>query len=438
MYKNSLVKLFTNKINRKRLKIGIVGLGYVGLPLLYAFSKNKKIKVFGFDNDKSKIKKLVLGKSYINYFKKENINEMILNKVQFTFNFSRIKEVDIIILCLPTPLKKNKIPDMSYINNFLKQNSKYFQKNQAISLESTTYPGTSREIVLPHILKKKFIPGEDFALIYSPEREDPGNKKFNLSKIPKVVGGLTKNCKDIGSKIYSLLNIKIIKTSSIEIAEFTKILENVYRSVNIGLVNELKMLCLKMNIDIFEIINAAKTKPFGFQAFYPGPGYGGHCIPIDPFLLSWVAKRYNFKTKFIKLSGEINSRIISRIEKKIMKMLNKKSEKILILGVAYKKNVDDYRESPALVLMNKLSQRKINFDYYDPYVKMINNSRSLKKISKIKSIKLIYKNISSYNLVVLITDHDLVDYGKLQKYSKLILDSRGVYKYGQFRNVISI
>ena len=438
MYKNSLVKLFTNKINRKRLKIGIVGLGYVGLPLLYAFSKNKKIKVFGFDNDKSKIKKLVLGKSYINYFKKENINEMILNKVQFTYNFSRIKEVDIIILCLPTPLTKNKIPDMSYINNFLKQNSKYFQKNQAISLESTTYPGTSREIVLPHILKRKFIPGQDFALIYSPEREDPGNKKFNLSKIPKVVGGLTKNCKDIGSKIYSLLNIKIIKTSSIEIAEFTKILENVYRSVNIGLVNELKMLCSKMKIDIFEIINAAKTKPFGFQAFYPGPGYGGHCIPIDPFLLSWVAKRYNFETKFIKLSGEINSKIISLIDKKIIKTVNKKSGKILILGVAYKKNVDDYRESPALVLMNKLSQRKINFDYYDPHVKIINNSRSLKKISKKKSIRLIYKNISSYNLVVLITDHDLVDYSKLQKYSKLILDSRGVYKYGQFDNVISI
>ena len=438
MCKNSLVKLFTNKINRKRLKIGIVGLGYVGLPLLYAFSRNKRIKVFGFDNDKSKIKKLVLGKSYINYFKKENINEMILNKVQFTYNFSRIKEVDIIILCLPTPLTKNKIPDMSYINNFLKQNSKYFQKNQAISLESTTYPGTSREIVLPHILKRKFIPGKDFALIYSPEREDPGNKKFNLSKIPKVVGGLTKNCKDIGSKIYSLLNIKIIKTSSIEIAEFTKILENVYRSVNIGLVNELKMLCSKMKIDIFEIINAAKTKPFGFQAFYPGPGYGGHCIPIDPFLLSWVAKRYNFETKFIKLSGEINSKIISLIDKKIIKTVNKKSGKILILGVAYKKNVDDYRESPALVLMNKLSQRKINFDYYDPHVKIISNSRSLKKISKKKSIRLIYKNISSYNLVVLITDHDLVDYSKLQKYSKLILDSRGVYKYGQFDNVISI
>ena len=438
MYENSLVKLFTNKINRKKLKIGIVGLGYVGLPLLYAFSRNKKIKVFGFDSDKSKIKKLVLGKSYINYFKKENINEMILNKVQFTYNFSRIKEVDIIILCLPTPLKKNKIPDMSFINNFLKQNSKYFQKNQAISLESTTYPGTSREIVLPYILKRKFIPGQDFALIYSPEREDPGNKKFNLSKIPKVVGGLTNNCKDIGSKIYSLLNIKIIKTSSIEIAEFTKILENVYRSVNIGLVNELKMLCTKMKIDIFEIINAAKTKPFGFQAFYPGPGYGGHCIPIDPFLLSWVAKRYNFETKFIKLSGEINSRIISSIDKKILKIVNKKSGKILILGAAYKKNVDDYRESPALVLMNKLSQRKINFDYYDPYVKMINNSRSLKKISNIKSIRLTYKNISSYNLVVLITDHDLVDYSKLQKYSKLILDSRGVYKYGQFDNVISI
>ena len=320
MYKNSLVQLYTNKINRKRLKIGIIGLGYVGLPLLYAFSKNKRIKVLGFDNDKSKIKKLVLGRSYINYFKKENIHEMILNKVQFTFNFSRIKEVDIIILCLPTPLKKNKVPDMSYINNFLKQNSKYFQKNQAISLESTTYPGTSREIVLPHILKRKFVPGQDFALIYSPEREDPGNKKFNLSKIPKVVGGLTDNCREIGSKIYSLLNIKIIKTSSIEIAEFTKILENVYRSINIGLVNELKILCTKMKIDIFEIINAAKTKPFGFQAFYPGPGYGGHCIPIDPFLLTWVAKRYNFETKFIKLSGEINTKIILLIFEKIKKI----------------------------------------------------------------------------------------------------------------------
>ena len=291
---------------------------------------------------------------------------------------------------------------------------------------------------MPHILKRKFRPGQDFSIIYSPEREDPGNKKFNLTKIPKVVGGLTNNCRDIGSKIYSLLNIKIIKTSSIEIAEFTKILENVYRSINIGLVNELKMLCLKMKIDIFEIIKAAKTKPFGFQAFYPGPGYGGHCIPIDPFLLTWVAKRYKFETKFIKLSGEINSKIISLIDKKIKKIIKKKNEKVLILGVAYKKNVDDYRESPALVLMNKLAQRKINFDYYDPHVKMINNSRSLKKISKIKSIKLNYKNVSSYNMVVIITDHEIIDYNKLQKCSKLILDSRGVYKYGLFDNVISV
>ena len=438
MYKNSLVQLYTNKINRKRLKIGIIGLGYVGLPLLYAFSKNKRIKVLGFDNDKSKIKKLVLGRSYINYFKKENIHEMILNKVQFTFNFSRIKEIDIIILCLPTPLKKNKVPDMSYINNFLKQNSKYFQKNQAISLESTTYPGTSREIVLPHILKRKFVPGQDFALIYSPEREDPGNKKFNLSKIPKVVGGLTDNCREIGSKIYSLLNIKIIKTSSIEIAEFTKILENVYRSINIGLVNELKILCAKMKIDIFEIINAAKTKPFGFQAFYPGPGYGGHCIPIDPFLLTWVAKRYNFETKFIKLSGEINTKVILLIFEKIKKILKKKkNEKVLILGVAYKKNVDDYRESPSLRLMNLLEKNKIKYDYYDPFIPRIRNSRSL-KISQISSIKLDFKKIKSYSAVIIITDHDGINYENIRKNSKIILDSRGVFQFSKYKNVVSV
>ena len=424
-------------IKNKKIKIGIVGLGYVGLPLAYAFCK-KKIKVLGFDTDDKKIKVLKSKKSYISYFSNNKIKEMLNNGLELYRDFKKISEVDCLILCLPTPLTKKKSPDMSYIKNSMKSISKHLRSGQTLSLESTTYPGTCRSVILPFIEKRGFKVGKDFFLIYSPEREDPGNKKYSLFKIPKVVGGMTSECLRIGTKIYELLSVKVVKVSSIEIAEFTKLLENIYRSINIGLVNELKMFCTKMKIDIFEIINAAKTKPFGFQAFYPGPGYGGHCIPIDPFLLTWAAKKYNFETKFIKLSGETNSKIISLIHKKITKLCKKKNEKILILGVAYKKNVDDYRESPALVLMNKLSQKKIDFDYYDPYVKMINNSRSLKKISKLKSIKLNYKNISSYHLVVLITDHDLIDYSKLQKYSKLILDTRGVYKYGQFNNVISI
>lgn len=437
--KNTFIKRFRKKINDRSLNIGIVGLGYVGLPLLYAFSKTK-VNLIGFDHDTKKIKKLNGGKSYINYFQNNNIVEMLRKNTIFTNDFTNLSNVDIIILCLPTPLKKDKSPDMSYIKNFLKDNSKYFVKNQAISLESTTYPGTCREVILPYILKKKFNPGIDFAIIYSPEREDPGNKHFSLTKIPKVVGGYTESCKNVGKLIYSLLKIKIVTTSSIEIAEFTKILENVYRSVNIGLVNELKMLCQKMKIDIFEIINAAKTKPFGFQAFYPGPGYGGHCIPIDPFLLTWVAKKFNFETRFIKLSGEINSKIILSIARQIEKILkDKHKQKVLIFGAAYKKNVDDYRESPALALMNKLYKKKIKFDYYDPYVKEIHRSRSLQKNKKIKSIKLNYEKIKKdYSLVVIITDHDDINYSRLRKSSKIILDSRGVYKYKKFENVISV
>lgn len=431
-----LSNLIKKKILKKKLKIGIVGLGYVGLPLANAFSK-KNIQVYGFDQDKKKIENLIFGKSYINYFKDKNIREMLNNKARFFSDFKKISEVDIIILCLPTPIKKNKSPDMSYINNFLKKNKKYFRINQSISLESTTYPGTCRELILP-IIQKKFNIGKNFSCIYSPEREDPGNKKFRISKIPKVVGGITKECVKIGQQIYGLLGVKIVTTSSIEIAEFSKILENVYRSVNISLVNEMKILCNKMRLDIFEIINIAKTKPFGFQAFYPGPGYGGHCIPVDPFLLSWLAKKYNFETKFIKLSGYINQKIIKIIEKKIVSLTKlKKNKKVLILGVAYKKNVDDYRESPSLELMNLLEKRKIKYDYYDPYVPQIVNSRSL-IINKISSIKLNVKKIKLYDVVVLITDHDAINYEQIRKNSKIILDSRGVFKFLKYKNVINI
>ncbi len=318
-----MINILKKKIKKKTIIVGIVGLGYVGLPLAKTFIRNH-VKVYGFDTDKNKIKMLINGKSYINYLKNKDILNM-RSKLEPFSSFEKIYDCDAIILCLPTPIKKNKSPEMKYIENSLKNIQKYLRKGQILSLESTTYPGTTEEVILPYL--KKFTIGKNFFLVYSPEREDPGNKKYSNEKIPKVIGGITKNCLSIGHKLYQLMGTNIIKVSSVRIAEMTKLLENIYRSVNIGLVNELKLLCKKMNLNIFEIINTAKTKPFGFQAFYPGPGYGGHCIPIDPFLLSWKAKKYNFETDFIKLSGKINERMPNYICKKIIKFLQKERKK---------------------------------------------------------------------------------------------------------------
>ena len=318
-----MINILKKKIKKKTIIVGIVGLGYVGLPLAKTFIRNQ-VKVYGFDTDKNKIKMLINGKSYINYLKNKDILNM-RSKLEPFSSFEKIYDCDAIILCLPTPIKKNKSPEMKYIENSLKNIQKYLREGQILSLESTTYPGTTEEVIMPYL--KKFIIGKNFFLVYSPEREDPGNKKYSNEKIPKVIGGITKNCLSIGHKLYQLMGTNIIKVSSVRIAEMTKLLENIYRSVNIGLVNELKLLCKKMNLNIFEIINTAKTKPFGFQAFYPGPGYGGHCIPIDPFLLSWKAKKYNFETDFIKLSGKINERMPNYICKKIIKFLQKERKK---------------------------------------------------------------------------------------------------------------
>ena len=423
-----------NKLKSKKVIIGIIGLGYVGLPLANSFV-NKNIKVYGFDNDKTKIKKINQGKSYINYFSDTHIQKMKKNNFKCFSNLEKIPEVDLIILCLPTPVYKNKSPDISYIKNTLEELKKYFRKYQTLSLESTTYPGTSREVILPYL--KKFNVGKDFFLVYSPEREDPGNKKYSILKIPKVIGGYSRKCLELGSKFYSLLGIKLIKVSNLETAELTKLLENIYRSVNIGMVNEMKLLCNKMKINIFEVINAAKTKPFGFQAFYPGPGYGGHCIPIDPFLLSWRAKQFKMETKFIELSGKVNEAMPSLIVSKIIALHKreiKKIPKILIIGTAYKKNVDDIRESPALKIMNILNKKKIKYDYLDPYVKEINNTRQTSK--KIKSISIKYNLLSNYTLTTIITDHDNLNYLKILKYSNLILDTRGRYAFIKSKKVI--
>tara|TARA_B100001059_G_scaffold236247_1_gene285734 strand:+ start:1675 stop:2964 length:1290 start_codon:yes stop_codon:yes gene_type:complete len=423
-----------NKLEKKKITVGIVGLGYVGLPLARAFSLNK-IKTIGFDNDKSKISKLKKGISYIKNFSNLTIQKMNRNNFECYNDFKKISNVDAIILCLPTPLKKNKSPEMKFINNSLIKIRDFLKEGQILSLESTTYPGTTDEVIEP-ILKKKFKIGKNFFLVYSPEREDPGNKNYSVQNIPKILGGYSKKCQKIGIKLYSLIVKKVVPVSSVKVAEFTKIYENIYRSVNISLVNELKMLATLMNLDIYEIIDAAKTKPFGFKAFYPGPGYGGHCIPLDPFLLSWKAKQLNFDTKFIKLSGEINTRIINLIFKMIKRVVNKKkNNKILIMGAAYKKNIDDYRESPALKIFKLLNDAKINFSYYDPYVPTVNSKYH--NISN-KSLKNYKNNINSYDLVVILTDHDVIDYKLIQKKSKKIIDTRGVYSFNKFKNVLSL
>tara|TARA_B100000989_G_C19528566_1_gene468315 strand:+ start:2562 stop:3878 length:1317 start_codon:yes stop_codon:yes gene_type:complete len=431
--KNLLKKSF-NLFKTKNFQVGIIGLGYVGLPLAKAFSENN-IKTIGFDIDKKKIKLLRKKKSYIKHFSNEMVRKMVKKNFECEFKFNRINEVDVIILCLPTPLKKDKSPDITYISKTINSILKFLKPYQVLSLESTTYPGTCEDLIVPK-LKNKFNLGKNFYLIYSPEREDPGNKSFNIKNIPKVIGGFSKNCLKIGSLIYSKIVKKTIPVSSLQTAELVKIFENIYRSVNISLVNELKMLSSKMSIDVYEIINAAKTKPFGFQAFYPGPGYGGHCIPIDPFLLTWKAKQYNFKTRFVELSGKINAKITENISKKISKIIKKKSEqKVLIIGVAYKKNIDDYRESPALKIFQYLNKSKIKFSYYDPYVSEVNSNQYLLRKRSLTSYK---NNLKKYELVVILTNHDDIDYKKIQKNAKKVIDTRGVYSLNKYKNVLSL
>jgi len=422
-------------MSKKNLKVGIIGLGYVGLPLAIKFSF-AGVNTIGFDVDLRKVKYLNSGKSYIKFFSNQTIEKIKKKKFIATTDFSLIKEVDFIVMCLPTPLKKNKEPEMKYITNSFNTILPYLKKNQCISLESTTYPGTCDEILVPK-LKKKFNLGKNFFLVYSPEREDPGNKKFELGKIPKIIGGFSNRCLVKGKKFYELANIKMIQVSSIKTAEFTKLLENIYRSVNIGLVNELKSVTSKLNVNIFEVINSAKTKPFGFQAFYPGPGYGGHCIPIDPFLLAWKAKQLNVQTKFIELSGKINNSMPKKIVTKcIFLTKGNKRKKILIIGAAYKKNVDDMRESPSLAIMDLFIKKNIFFEYHDPYINEISKLRNY-NFNK-KSIRLNSNNIKKFDIVLIVTDHDCINYSLILKNSKMIVDTRGKFYKIKLSKIISV
>jgi UDP-N-acetyl-D-glucosamine dehydrogenase len=424
------------KLNNGNIKIGVIGLGYVGLPLALEFSK-KSFRVIGFDIDRNKIDLLNKGISYIKHISKKNVEKLIKGKFKATNNFSQLEKVDIIIICVPTPLGKHKEPNLNYVNNTAKEISKYLAKGQLVVLTSTTYPGTTEEVLLPILERSGLKAGKDFYLVFSPEREDPGNKKFNAYNVPKIIGGYTPKCLDIACKIFEKIGIKTVPVSSIKVAESAKLLENIYRAVNIALVNELKMIFERMDIDIFEVIEAAATKPFGFQPFYPGPGLGGHCIPIDPFYLSWRAKEYDYSTRFIELAGEINTSIPYYIVNKITEALNENgkslnSSKILILGMSYKKNIDDIRESPSLKLMDILINKKVHVDYVDPYIPKLAKTRDYN--FKKQSIDLTRENIKKYDCVVVCTDHDLFDKEIIFKNSKLIVDTRNMFSLKEFKD----
>jgi UDP-N-acetyl-D-glucosamine dehydrogenase len=426
-----------DKIKNKSVKVGIVGMGYVGLPLGLAFAA-KKINVLGFDLDDKKVKLLLQGKSYIKHINGKKIKEAVNSgKLKATTDFSRLPEVDAIIICVPTPLDEHREPDMSYVVNTAKTIAKYLRKGQLVTLESTTYPGTTDEILKPLFEnaakagKNKFKVGKDFYLAFSPEREDPNNQDYSTVTIPKVVGGVTPNCLKIAQALYDLVIIKTVPVSSTKAAEASKLLENIYRSINIAMVNELKMVFDRMNIDIWEVIAAASTKPFGFKPFYPGPGLGGHCIPIDPFYLTWKAREFEINTKFIELAGEINTHQPYYVVERSMEVLNKfkktlNGSKVLILGAAYKKDIDDMRESPSLKLIEIYHEKGAKVEYSDPLIPMLPRTRKYEY--NMKSVKLTKEKLNSFDLVVLSTDHSIFDYKFIAQNSKVIVDSRNAFE----------
>jgi UDP-N-acetyl-D-glucosamine dehydrogenase len=433
-----LNKIMIEKICHKTALIGIIGLGYVGLPLSLRFTE-VGFKVLGFDIDPKKIEQLNQGQNYIKHIDSERVlSAWQSGKLTATNDFSKCLEVDVIILCLPTPLGQHRDPDLSYVIKTIDLILPYLKKGQLISLESTTYPGTTEEEIKPKIEHQGFKIGEDIFLVYSPEREDPGNPKFSTSNIPKVIGGVTSNCLEIGCFLYQQIVETVVPVSSTQVAEMSKLLENIYRAVNISLVNELKIVADQMGIDIWEVIKAASTKPFGFTPFYPGPGLGGHCIPIDPFYLTWKAKEYGINTRFIELAGEINTFMPQWVVNKLIEALNNqekslKNSQILILGIAYKKNIDDSRESPAVELMSILQKKGAIIHYCDPYIPIFPKKRDY--YFDLQSLEINPQLLMEMDCILIATDHDDFDYDLIQKYSKLIIDTRGRYQQN-FSNVV--
>ena len=414
------------KIQSKKAVIGVIGLGYVGLPLASNFCR-KGYNVIGFDIDKKKVIKV---NKKDNYIKSVNLKKY-KKKILATSKFNLIKNCDVIIITVPTPLKQKHIPDLSFVKNSVKKILPFLRKNQLISLESTSYPGTTEEELTKKI--KNMTVGKDIFICYSPEREDPGNKYFKTIDVPKIISGETANCLKVAKKFYKVFFKSVVPVSSTKTAEFTKLLENIYRSVNIGLVNEMKIISKMMKINIHEAIKAASTKPFGYRPFDPGPGMGGHCIPIDPFYMSWKANQLGYDSKFIRQSGNINTImpkwIVTNIEK-FFKSKKKKinKSKILIIGIAYKKNIDDDRESPAYKIMEILNEKGSKISYHDPLIKKIKKKRDFKNFHNLRSISLKNNTIKNFDASIIVTDHDSINFDKIYKNSKIIFDCRNRYK----------
>ena len=414
----------------RRAVVGILGMGYVGQPLALRYAE-LGYKVIGFDIDAEKVADLNAGRSHIEHISDADIRRANAAGLECTTDFSRAAEADALILCVPTPLNKYREPDLSYVINTIESIVPYLRAGQVVSLESTTYPGTTEEELLPRVTAGGLTVGQDIFLIYSPEREDPGNAHFTTHTIPKVVGGHTPVCLEVGKALYRKAIDQIVPVSSTKVAELTKLLENIHRAVNIGLVNEMKIVADRMGIDIFEVIDAAATKPFGFTAYYPGPGLGGHCIPIDPFYLTWKAREYGLHTRFIELSGEVNRAMPEYVVGKVTKALNDRfkalnGSRLLVLGIAYKKNVDDMRESPAVEVMELLRSTGAEVAYSDPHVPVFPKMRE--HHFDLASVALTPQAVASYDAVVLTTDHAKFDYEMLRTHAQVIIDSRGVYR----------
>jgi len=423
----TLAEKLGKRIQDHSARVGVIGLGYVGLPLVLRFTE-EGFRVLGFDIDPVKVEKLNKGESYIKHIPGEKIRKLRRSHLfEATADYARLADADAIIVCVPTPLNKNSGPDMSYIEVTSDEIAKTLRPGQLVSLESTTYPGTTREILLPKFEKRGLRVGRDYFLVFSPEREDPGNPTFNTKNIPKVIGGMTSRCLALGAALYESVVDKVVRVSSPEAAEFAKILENTFRSVNIALVNELKMLADRMGVDIWEVITGASSKPFGFMPFFPGPGLGGHCIPIDPFYLAWKAKELKFNTHFIELAGEINTKMPEYVVGRLADALNArksclKGARVLVLGIAYKKDIDDMRESPSLEVIEHLRERGAVVLYNDPFIPKIPKVR--KHDLDMTSVPLTARRLKSVDAVVIVTDHTSYDYAWIVDQAPLVVDTR--------------
>ena len=418
------------KVNQRTARVGVLGLGYVGLPLLLEFGKY--FPVYGFDTDREKVQMLNAGQSYIQHIPSSDLQALLRqDRLHACHDFSALREVDAAIICVPTPLNQHREPDLSFVINTAQAVAQHLQRGQLVVLESTTYPGTTDEVILPILESSGLQAGRDFLLAYSPERVDPGNKQFGIQNVPKVVGGINPASLEAASALYATVVEKIIPVSSTRAAEMTKLLENIYRCVNIALVNELKLLSLRMGLDIWEVIDAASTKPYGFTPFQPGPGLGGHCIPIDPFYLSWKAREFGFTTRFIELAGEVNTAMPAHAVNAIAQALSRhhvtlSGARILVLGVAYKRDVDDLRESPSLEIIELLQKQGAQVDYNDPFFEKLHPMR--KHNLTLRSVSLDGR-LGEYDCVVIATDHSCYEYERIVRESRLVADTRNATRH---------